>query len=322
MTSVHSSERIEEMIFELEGYRRDAVLLNETWRPCQVWKLGDTSQTHIHGSREIRQQTRSWNYAEQEVATKKHWYWVSTSAKGHHNNDFGRPSKHQANERILSPHRVCRPSRRKMYRTIEKTRFPAKSVHRLLEETWTLNWSQDTELGVPALARTHSRRKRKRRLAEALADIARFQSTQHDRQKNAWKTTYRSPKGTEKQIDYILIKRRHLKCNKDAEANDMIYMGSDHRCVMATFVINTPEKIAHHETIKDKLETTKQNNRKRTDKKSEKKNLRSKKDTKRWQKRSKKKPLIRQKPKQTRKWKESSSAIKKAKQERILAKQV
>ena len=51
-------------------------------------------------------------------------------------------------------------------------------------------------------------------------------------------TTYRSPKGTEKHIDYILIKRRHLTYSKDAEANDMIHMGSDHRCVMATFLIN------------------------------------------------------------------------------------
>ena len=36
----------------------------------QVRNLGDTSQTQIHGSRKIGQQTRSWNYVEQ-VATKK-----------------------------------------------------------------------------------------------------------------------------------------------------------------------------------------------------------------------------------------------------------
>ena len=47
-------------------------------------------------------------------------------------------------------------------------------------------------------------------------------------------TTFTSPKGNEKQIDYILTKRRYLKHIKDAEANDMIHMGSDHRCVMAT----------------------------------------------------------------------------------------
>ena len=55
-------------------------------------------------------------------------------------------------------------------------------------------------------------------------------------------TTYRSPKSYEKQIDYILTKRRHLKYNRDAEAKDMIHMGSDHRCVMATFVFTTPKK--------------------------------------------------------------------------------
>ena len=55
-------------------------------------------------------------------------------------------------------------------------------------------------------------------------------------------TSFVSPKGKEKQINYILTKRRYLSNVKDAEANDMIHMGSYHRCVMATFLINTPEK--------------------------------------------------------------------------------
>ena len=37
----------------------------------KVRNLGDTPKTHIHGSRKIRQQTRSWHYVEQEEATKK-----------------------------------------------------------------------------------------------------------------------------------------------------------------------------------------------------------------------------------------------------------
>ena len=69
-------------------------------------------------------------------------------------------------------------------------------------------------------------------------------------------TSFVSPKGQEKQIDHILTKRRYLRNVKDAEANDTIHMGSDHRCVMSTFLINTPEKNTHvrrenkkHETI-------------------------------------------------------------------------
>ena len=80
-------------------------------------------------------------------------------------------------------------------------------------------------------------------------------------------TTYRSPKGTEKQIDFILIKRRHLKYSKDAEANDMIHIGSDHRCVMATLVINTPKKNGSHDADKDKHKRTKKSIRTQTGKK-------------------------------------------------------
>ena len=58
-------------------------------------------------------------------------------------------------------------------------------------------------------------------------------------------TTFISQKGKEKQIDYILTKRRYLRHAKDAEANDMIHMGSDHRCVMATFTITMLEKNIH-----------------------------------------------------------------------------
>ena len=56
-------------------------------------------------------------------------------------------------------------------------------------------------------------------------------------------TSFVSPK--RKQLDYILTKRRYLRNVKAAEANDMIHMGSDHRCVMATFLINMPEKNTH-----------------------------------------------------------------------------
>ena len=54
--------------------------------------------------------------------------------------------------------------------------------------------------------------------------------------------TYRTPKGAEKQLDYILVNRKYLTCSKDAEAKDMIHMGSDHRNVMAQFVIPAPKK--------------------------------------------------------------------------------
>ena len=46
MRSMHSSEKIEELVTELEGYRWDAILLNEMWRhePAESWK---THHKHI-----------------------------------------------------------------------------------------------------------------------------------------------------------------------------------------------------------------------------------------------------------------------------------
>ena len=47
--------------------------------------------------------------------------------------------------------------------------------------------------------------------------------------------TNHTQKGAKKQLDYILTDRKHYCWSKDAEANDTIDMGSDHRCVMAKF---------------------------------------------------------------------------------------
>ena len=56
-----------------------------------------------------------------------------------------------------------------------------------------------------------------------------FRKTSHKQ------TSFVSPKGKRKQIDYILTKRRYLRNVKDAEANDMIHMGSDHRCSISKY---------------------------------------------------------------------------------------
>ena len=46
MRSMHSSEKIEEMVSELEGYRWDAIFLNETWRHEQA-EIWETHHKHI-----------------------------------------------------------------------------------------------------------------------------------------------------------------------------------------------------------------------------------------------------------------------------------
>ena len=62
------------------------------------------------------------------------------------------------------------------------------------------------------------------------------------RKTSAKQATYRTPKGAEKQLDYMLLNRKYLRWSKDAEANDMTHVESDHRSVMAQLVIPAKKK--------------------------------------------------------------------------------
>ena len=72
--------------------------------------------------------------------------------------------------------------------------------------------------------------------------------------------TYKTPKNTEKQLDYIFVDKKHLYCNRDAEANDMIHMGSDHRKCRGTIRdYSTKQKIAQKKHIAKKKMKTAEN---------------------------------------------------------------
>ena len=70
--------------------------------------------------------------------------------------------------------------------------------------------------------------------------------------------TYHTSKEIEKQLDYILSDRKHYKWSRDAEACDIIHMGSDHRCVVARFEI--PNEKEKGKPRKTKAPATEQNN--------------------------------------------------------------
>ena len=107
-----------------------------------------------------------------------------------------------------------------------------------------LNWDLEKERNVKVLASNTLNESNKRgdwlKSGLMLNDYSALNTT--FRKTPQKQTSFVSPKGKEKQIDSILTKRRYLRNVKDAEANDMIHMGSDHRCVMATLLINMPEK--------------------------------------------------------------------------------
>ena len=72
MRSTHSSEKIEELVSELEGYRWDAILLNETWRHEQA-EIWETHHKHIFlGAGKYDNKTPCWNYGVQKVEKNNH----------------------------------------------------------------------------------------------------------------------------------------------------------------------------------------------------------------------------------------------------------
>ena len=81
----------------------------------------------------------------------------------------------------------------------------------------------------------------------------------------------------------------NLRYDQDAEANDMIHKGSDHRCVMATFTITTLGKSGHYKTLKGKQDIIEHEGSDQTGKNIEvEKHELGKKDTKRSSKKFKK----------------------------------
>ena len=90
-----------------------------------------------------------------------------------------------------------------------------------------------------------------------MVDVKRLLRAEHDVQKNAAETDVLRISEREGKTNRLHFDQEKILRNvKDAKANDMIHMGSDHRCVMATFLVNMPEKKINVRRENTKHETT------------------------------------------------------------------
>ena len=211
--------------------------------------MGDTTQTHIYGSWEILEQTRSWNHAEQKVEKRI----IDTD----YINERAIKTTILVNRRRIELMSVYFPHSKyadhhveKMYKTIEKHMTNNKKCIPITGGDF------NAELGPGKGSECKSVGKYTLNESNKRGDWLKSWLMLNDY--SALNTMFRKmpQKGREKQIDYILTKRRYLRNVKDAEANDMIHMGSDHRCVMATLLINMPEKKINVRRGNTKHETT------------------------------------------------------------------
>ena len=160
MKSMNSSEKVEDMICDLEGYRWDAVVLNETWRLARS-EFWETHHKHI--------------YMGAGKYDNKHGVGILPNKKWRHR-IIGTEyiSERAITTMIMVNHQRIKlmsvyftHSRNADHHTekctehLRSTRIPTTRAYRSLEEASTLNWVQDTALSVQVLARTHSMKETK-----------------------------------------------------------------------------------------------------------------------------------------------------------------
>ena len=257
MRSMHSSEKIEELVTELEGYRWDAILLSETWRhePAEIW---ETHHNHIFMG--------AGKYENKHgVGIMLNRRWRKRIVDTNYISERAIKATIMVNRRRIDLMSVYFPHSKyadhhveKMYKTIEKHMPNDKKCIPIIggdfnAELGPGSGSECKSVGKHTLNESNKRgdwMKSWLMINDYSALNTMFRKTPQKQ------TSFVSPKGKEKQIDYILTKRRYLRNVKDAEANDMIHMGSDHRCVMATFLIDIPERKNNERRGNKKRETT------------------------------------------------------------------
>ena len=251
--SMHSSERIEELVCELEGNRCDAFLLCETWRHDKE-EIGETHHKHIFMS--------AGKYDNKHgVGILLNKKWKQRIIDIEHINERAISTTILVNRQRIklmsvyfthsgyADHHI-----EKMYRTIEKHTENCKRYIPIIGGDFNaeLGLGHGNECINVGRYTLNERNKRGDWMNHWLMLEGYTALNTMYRKTLQKQTTFISPKGKEKQIDYILTKRRYSRHAKDADANDMIHMGSDHRCDMAIFTISMLGKNIHIKNIRRK----------------------------------------------------------------------
>ena len=233
---MNSSERLEELFREVHRAKWDEILISETWR--QGKEMWETQQGHI--------------VVESGMFTNKHGVAIV----------LNRRWKSQINWVQCAPERVVAASISVKKQPINlvseympNSGYPDHQVEKTYKSITTaiekdksmkiiggdfnaeLGPGEGIELSSFGHYTLNEANCRGEWLTQWLLENSLVALNTMYRKLPQKQVTYHTPKGTKKQLDYILTDRKHFRWSKDAEANDTINMGSDHRCVMAKFDI-------------------------------------------------------------------------------------
>ena len=238
--SLNSSERLEEMHSELHKISLDAILISETWRQSkEIW---ETQQGHI-----MVESGKFSNKHGVAILLNRRWKncinWIQCACE-----------RVVATSTTVNKHRVVLMSVylphsgyadhhvERTYKTIIDTIKKDKCAKIIGGDfNAELGPGEGVELSAVGHYTLNKVNARGEWMTQWLLEnklVAVNKMYQKIPQKQV---TYRSPKNDEKQLDYVLLDKKHPTWSRDAESTDILHMGSDHRCVMAKFEITAKE---------------------------------------------------------------------------------
>ena len=252
--SMNSSDRVEELICEVRDCKWDALLISESWKPE---KDAPRSGVRILLNRKWKNKINWADYLSERNIAKS----ITVNSQSVLLMSVYFPHSGYADHHI-----------EKAYRAIEKDTKSKRAI-RIVGDDFNAELGpgigvERITVGPHTLKEGEGNRrgdwKKQWMMLQKLCAVNTIYRKPLEKQ-----ATYKTPNCAEKQLDYILIDRKHRSCSRDAEAHDMIHMESDHRTVMARFVIEAWKERPRKAQIEGSKQTTMESARIQDDGKDE-----------------------------------------------------
>ena len=265
--SLGSSERLEEMICELQRVEWDVILISETWRQSkEIW---ETQEGHI--------MVKSGHFINKHgvaILLNKRWKnqvkWVQCESERVVAMSISVNKQPIVLMSVYMPHSGYADHHvEKVHKTITKMIERKKSMKIIGGDfNAELGPGEGLELSAVGHYTLSKGNCRGEWMTQWLLQNKLVALNTMYKKIPQKQVTYCTSKDVGKQLDYILTDRKHYKWSRDAEASDTIHMGSDHRCVMARFEI--PKEKVKSNPRKTKAPVIEQQSEKSDDEKQQK----------------------------------------------------
>ena len=233
---MNSSERLEELFSEIHQVAWDVILISETLR--QNKEIWETQQGHI-----MVESEKFTNKHGVAILLNKRWKnqinWVQCACERVVAMSISVNKQPIVLMSVYMPHSGYPDHQvEKTYKTILKTVEKDKSMKIIGGDfNAELGPGEGIELSAVVHYTLNTANCRGEWLTQWLIENKLVAVNTMCRKLPQKQVTYHTPKRVEKQLDYILTDKKHYSWSRDAEANDTIHMGSDHRCVISKFEI-------------------------------------------------------------------------------------